>query len=267
VLNDSGYPTPAYFQQRLLNKRSPCTWPEIAKRGIWVNTTVKRILKDEIYTGTLVNHKTESVNLGKSLKFIPPEQQYRHENFVPAIITRELWEQTQFLLGDRPTSGVRAGKQRIHRYTGLVSCENCGCNFIAKRRKVEGTERIEYVCNSYHRYGKEYCSPHRVNEAMLDKLILGELQSIKSMADKNWLAIEKQVRDWTMQKSNVERQTQRLSDKISGLELEIEQILMERISDKQNADQYDRMIEKREQDAIKAREQIESYRDMDAAFK
>jgi len=42
---------------------------------------------------------------------------------------------------------------------------------------------------------------------------------------------------------------------------------MERISDKPNADRYDRMIERREQDIIKAREQIESYRDMDAAFK
>ena len=42
---------------------------------------------------------------------------------------------------------------------------------------------------------------------------------------------------------------------------------MERISDKSNSDRYDRMIEKREQDIIQAREQIESYRDMDAAFK
>jgi len=109
-----------------------------------------------------------------------------------------------------------------------------------------GAERIEYICNSYHRYGKEHCSPHRINEEAVDKLIFDELQNIKSMADKNWQSIEKQVKDWTMQKSNVERQVQKLSEKISATELEIEKILMERISDKANADRYDRMIEKRE---------------------
>ena len=267
ILNDKGYPTPAYFQEKLLGKRSPCTWPEIAKRGIWINTTVKRILKDEIYTGTLINHKTESVNMGKSLKIIPPEELIRHENFLPAIITREQWEQAQFLLKDRPTSNVRAGKQKIHRYTSLIVCKDCGRNFTAKKRKWEGTERIEYVCGSYHRYGKEYCTPRRIREDTLDRLILDELQNIKSMAAQNWQSIEKQVRDWTLQKSNVERQMQKLSETISTLELEIEKILMERISDKPNADRYDRMIEKREQEIIKAREQIENYQDMDTAFK
>ena len=267
ILNENGHPTPAYYQQKLLNKRSPNHWPEIAKRGIWINTTIKRILKDEIYTGTLVNHKTESVNMGKSTKNIPPEEQYRHENFVPAIITKELWEQAQFLLVDRPTSNVRAGKQKIHRYTSLIVCKDCGRNFTAKRRKFEGAERIEYVCTSNHRYGKQYCSPHRIGQEKLDRLILDELQNIKHMADKNWQAIEKQVSEWAKQKSNIERQTARLTDKISSLELEVEKILMERIADKANADRYDRMIEKREHEIIKAREQIENYRDMDAAFK
>jgi len=268
ILNEGGHPTPAYYQKKLLNKRSPNTWPEIANRGIWINTTIKRILKDEIYTGTLVNHKTESVNMGKSIKFIPTEEQYRHESFVPAIITKELWEQAQFLLADRPTSNVRAGKsQRIHRYTSLVMCKDCGRNFTAKKRTYNGVAITDYVCTSNHRYGKEYCTPHRISQETLDKLILNELQSIKFMANRNWQTIEKQVGEWAKQKSNIERQVQRLSEKISSLELEIEKILMERIADKPNSERYDRMIEKREQEVIKARDQIESYRDMDAAFK
>lgn len=42
---------------------------------------------------------------------------------------------------------------------------------------------------------------------------------------------------------------------------------MERIQDKANAERYDRMIEKRELEIIKPREQIENYEDMDAAVK
>ena len=161
-----------------------------------------------------------------------------------------LWEQAQFLLRDRPTRNVRAGTDRIHRYTGLVVCQDCGRNFTVIRRMWAGEERLEYLCTSYHRHDKEYCSPHRVYESTLDKLILGELHNIRSMAEKNWQSIEKQVRDWTSQKSNVERQIQRLTENVSKFELEIEKILMERISDKANTDRYDRMIEKRKNDII-----------------
>lgn len=38
---------------------------------------------------------------------------------------------------------------------------------------------MEYVCNGYHRYGKENCSPHKIGEEVLDRLILKELEELK----------------------------------------------------------------------------------------
>ena len=32
---------------------------------------------------------------------------------------------------------------------------------------------VEYTCNSCHRYGKEYCTPHTVRESQLDKEYIG----------------------------------------------------------------------------------------------
>jgi hypothetical protein len=87
------------------------------------------------------------------------------------------------------------------------------------------------------------------------------------MAEENWKSIDKQVKDWAAQKSNVEQQITRLNAKTSDLESEIEVILMERIRDKPNAERYDRMLEKREQIILEAREQIANYQDMDAAVK
>ncbi len=49
------------------------------------------------------------------------------------------------------------------------------------------------------------------------------------------------------------------------LENEIDGILMERIHDKANAERYNRMLEKRESDIARAREQIEDFQNMDAA--
>jgi len=265
ILNEKGCQTPAYFQKKLLNKNVPCTWPSISKQGIWINTTVKRILKDEIYTGTLINHKSETNNINKTFKFTTPEEQYRHENFVPPIISRELWEQAQFLIKDRPERNVRSkADQKIHRYTGLIFCRTCGSRFTARNRKWKESIYVEYICTSYHRYGKEYCSPHLVREETLDKLIYEELESIKWMAQENWRNIERQVRDWASQKGNVERKIAGLNDKIAGLESEIEQILMERIHDKANAERYNKMIEKRELEIAQSRERIENYQNIEA---
>ncbi len=264
ILNDGGYKTPAYFQKKLLNKDVPSTWPSISKQGIWLNTTVKRILKDEIYTGTLVNHKTETNRINKTFKFVPPDEQYRHENFVPALVTRELWEQAQFLLADRQEKNVRSkANQKIHRYTGLTRCEKCGSQFTARKRKWKDVTRVEYICNAYHRYGKQYCSPNTIREETLDGLIFEELKSVKWMAKRNWQNIERQVREWAAQKSNIEQRISSLTSRIVVLENEIDGILMERIHDKANAERYNRMLEKRESDIAKAREQIEDFQNMD----
>ena len=66
-----------------------------------MQTSVKRIIQNEAYTGTLVNHKTVTSKIYKTVDVIPPEEQYRHENFMPAIIDRDTFEQAQILLESR----------------------------------------------------------------------------------------------------------------------------------------------------------------------
>ncbi|MDY3863750.1 MAG: hypothetical protein SOZ51_06585, partial [Eubacteriales bacterium] len=52
------------------------------------------------------------------------------------------------------------------------------------------------ACNGYHRYGKENCSPHRVDESRLDKLIYDELLEMKEGAEANYKSIEHDVKKW-----------------------------------------------------------------------
>ena len=111
---------------------------------------------------------------------LPPEEHFRHENYVPAIVSREIWEQAQFLLKDKVDKNVRASKDTpCHRYAGLIECGNCGSNFVCRRRKSGDGIRLEYTCNGYHRYGKGQCTPHTIGEADLDKLL--EAMEIRGM--------------------------------------------------------------------------------------
>ena len=263
TLNEQRRKTPALMQAELLNKRLPNTQDGILKKYLWDATMVARILRDESYIGTLICHKSERNKINKTFRFTDPEEQFRHENYLPMIVTREIWEQAQALLAERKEKNVRAGTNRgILRYGGLLRCKDCGRTFIGKRIKLKSGERVAYVCDTYHRYGKEHCSSHMVDEETLDRLIGAEILRTKKMYEENWSRMEWLSERWTPKDSTASAKISKLQEHILLLEEEVEVILMERIRDKANAERYDRMIAKREEQIAEAKKQIEELQNI-----
>ena len=263
TLNEQRRKTPALMQAELLNKRLPNTQDGILKKYLWDATMVARILRDESYIGTLICHKSERNKINKTFRFTDPEEQFRHENYLPMIVTCEIWEQAQELLAERKEKNVRAGTNRgILRYGGLLRCKDCGRTFIGKRIKLKSGERVAYVCDTYHRYGKEHCSSHMVDEETLDRLIGAEILRTKKMYEENWSRMEWLVEKWTPKASTASAKIGKLQEHILLLEEEVEVILMERIRDKANAERYDRMIAKREEQIAEAKKQIEELQNI-----
>ena len=263
TLNEQRRKTPALMQVELLSKHLPNTQDGILKKYLWDATMVARILKDESYIGTLICHKSERNKINKTFRFTDPEEQFRHENYLPMIVTREIWEQAQALLAERKEKNVRAGTNRgILRYGGLLRCKDCGRTFIGKRIKLKSGERVAYVCDTYHRYGKEHCSSHMVDEETLDRLIGAEILRTKKMYEENWSRMEWLIERWTPKASTASAKIGKLQEHILLLEEEVEVILMERIRDKANAERYDRMIAKREEQIAEAKKQIEELQNI-----
>ena len=263
TLNEQMRKTPALMQMELLNKRLPNTQDGILKKYLWDATMVARILRDESYIGTLICLKSERNKINKTFRFTDTEEQFRHENYLPIIVTREIWEQAQALLAERKEKNVRAGTNRgILRYGGLLRCKDCGRTFIGKRIKLKSGERVAYVCDTYHRYGKEHCSSHMVDEETLDRLIGAEILRTKKMYEENWSRMEWLVEKWTPKASTASAQIGKLQEHILVLEEEVEVILMERIRDKANAERYNRMIAKREEQIAEAKKQIEELQNI-----
>ena len=263
TLNEQRRKTPALMQAELLNKRLPNTQDGILKKYLWDATMVARILRDESYIGTLICHKSERNKINKTFRFTDTEEQFRHENYLPMIVTCEIWEQAQALLAERKEKNVRAGTNRgILRYGGLLRCKDCGRTFIGKRIKLKSGERVAYVCDTYHRYGKEHCSSHMVDEETLDRLIGAEILRTKKMYEENWSRMEWLIERWTPKASTASAKIGKLQEHILVLEEEVEVILMERIRDKANAERYDRMIAKREEQIAEAKKQIEELQNI-----
>ena len=257
MLNEEKRKTPAQMQLELLGKRMPEKLEAIKKKYLWDGTMVSRILQEEAYTGTLICHKSERNKINKTFRFTEVDEQFRHENFLPVIINKELWEQVQQLLTLRKQDNVRAGEgNTIHRYSGLIVCGDCGRAFTAKTIRNKNSKRTEYWCSTYIRYGKEHCGAHALREEYLDEIIITELRNTKQQYQRIWDAMQHTVDQWTPRTTNTLSQLKKLRKQIEILERELEDILMERIRDKANAQRYDRMIAKREEQIEQAKKKI-----------
>ena len=77
------------------------------------------------------------------------------------------------------------------------------------------------------------------------------------MYEENWSRMEWLIERWTPKASTASAKISKLQEHILLLEEEVEVILMERIRDKANAERYDRMIAKREEQIAEVKKQIE----------
>lgn len=141
----------------------------IGVRTKWSAVAVKRILTNEMYTGTLVQGKEEKVNY-KVRKTIrkPPEEWVRVPNTHPPIVKMEDFVQVQELL--RVDSRVAKGEKKAHKYTGLLYCGHCRKPMMC--RKKSNQSRL-FFCTS--KTPKENCSC-KIWEEDLDVVIKNVLE-------------------------------------------------------------------------------------------
>ncbi len=263
-MNESGIKSPEYYQRRKL-----ADWkPDISKRYLWVQTAVKRILTNELYIGTMVNHKSVTSKIYKTKTFTKDIEQFRHENFCEPIIDKTTWEQAQFLLKERSETKPRASNgNKIHRYSGMIKCAECGANLIARTRHWRGKEYVEYTCNSCHRYGKKYCTPHTVRESQLDELVSDEIKSFKEQVIAESKKYDGLVKQWAKKKPLHEREIKQCSEKIASLKQQVEDLIMDRVHDREHVQIYNDMIAKRERDIAECEKRINELKEYDKTCK
>ena len=124
--------------------------PPLRTDGPWSSTMVLRILKNEKYTGDLLQHKYRTLDHLSHQKVcndgaIPQFLLHDHH---PAIVSREAYAAVQQELAAR-SSALKKGRRYSggHWYSGKIICGECGCAFTLKRtRRRNGREYCRFVC-------------------------------------------------------------------------------------------------------------------------
>lgn len=111
----------------------------------WSATTVIRILRDETYTGTLVQGKRGTSNYKiKDLELRPSAEWVRVADAHEPIITRQDFELVQRISGiDTRTS---PNKDTVYLFSGILICGCCGARMTRKTNRIKGKEYNYYYC-------------------------------------------------------------------------------------------------------------------------
>ena len=222
-LNALGRKTPAQLRAEQCGKEVCAASKTSDGRYVWTYASVKNILVEEAYTGVLINHRSET-NGGKA-KRLEQAEWYRHENFFPVIIERDIWEKVQQKLKAqaRPANGNKAK----HRYAGLILCKECGSPFVPMIRYWNSKRRVEYVCKGYHRNGKSYCSSHRIHEEVLDAAVQEFAQTVRIRMAEEQKELKQKQKMWALRKPVLDAHIFTLQGKIQQLEGEIDDMTLE----------------------------------------
>lgn len=184
-LNDEGIPCPAEYKKRCgLNYHNG---NQLDTTSYWTYSTVHRILQNEIYIGNMVQNKSFRQICKKSAVSLPREKWIVVENTHQPIIDKNTWEQVQNLLKGNARQTGLSGK--IHMFAGFLKCGDCGRAMVKISRKKDNC----FNCGSYNRYGKKFCTIHKITERGLEEIILKDLNFIiKSIKNIRLLIEEEQ---------------------------------------------------------------------------
>ena len=166
-LNELGIPSPAEYKK--LSGSNYKTSFQTSSKAVWSHVSVRRILKNEIYLGVMIQGKRTTPNYKTKTVVTKAESEWlRVEGTHEAIISVRDFELVQELLKD--DTHCRAGDVTVPVYAGRIYCGDCGATAVRKTVSYAGKRYVYYVCNA-NKHDKTVCSRHSIREDVLDQVM------------------------------------------------------------------------------------------------
>ena len=148
---------------------------------LWSKNTVHFILKNEVYTGTLIwgaksKDKAEPVRVEKAF---------------PAIVSKTRFRRVNSLMRSRaPKIAHPRRVASSYLLSGLVKCK--ACKRALSGQDAKSGQFSYYVCQSIMKRGKDACKTPRLNARRFEEMVVGKIRS-NVLTDGNIRALVKVV--------------------------------------------------------------------------
>lgn len=225
MLNDKMIPNPTrYKQNKGLNFKNAA---QTDGYGLWNKTTVKRILKNEMYIGNMVQARTEKVSYKSDKKTARPPSKWKivkgtHEAIIDA--------KTFYAVQKRMSSGVRStGAGKTHIFASKVRCLDC-------RSTMNKTSHGKYSYLRCKLYGidpkKELCTSHSIRLDKLTDIVTEKIAGyINKYCDDDYISKELMNEQNIDKKiSSLERGLKALDKRNKEIELALTSLYMDKVN-------------------------------------
>ncbi|MGE8080044.1 recombinase family protein [Peribacillus loiseleuriae] len=203
----------------LTDKRVPTPRKVVGAKNageLWHQNTLKNILTNEMYTGNLVQNKSEVIDIRTGTrKDIPRDQQSIVENAHPSLITMQEFLAVQTKLKQK---GKLRSNGQESLFAHIAVCADCGSGMHYKK------DRNAYTCGKYGKFGKKHCSSHVIKADVLLSNVISMLKefTVGGVKEKKLLEIVKNKigqhnHDYNGELQKIEKRLQQLTTKQSTL--------------------------------------------------
>lgn len=139
----------------------------------WQAIQVLRILKNEVYTGTMVQGKRQKINYKiKKIRDVEESGWIKVPNMHEAIIPQKLFDTVQEVL--KLDTCASKGQQTVNLFSGMVRCGGCRQNMVRRTVSKNGKKYVYLHCITNH--NGLGCSSHLISESKLAEVVLAALQ-------------------------------------------------------------------------------------------
>ena len=178
-LNRMGIPNPsAYKRSKGLKYRHPAGEQN---DGLWPDSSVRRILRNEMYIGHMVQGKNTTISYKiKQCRAVPKEHWIRVEGTHEAIIDRETFEKAQSLFNRNIRKPPKSDGVLL--FSGLIRCGHCGRIMSKKTNRHSYGTYHYYRCTTHTRMDTDRCTGQTIRVDRLEKAVLVFLQTMVDAA-------------------------------------------------------------------------------------
>ena len=141
----------------------------VAHGNKWAEQSIRKILKNEKYTGSMILQKTyrpdfrtkqSVINAGKVRKYFV-------ENSHEAIIDQETYDSVQLEMKLRAPKNRLTNTTSKHLFCGIIRCGMCGHYYKYYRTNAKKYDKAIWACPNYYNLGKDICPSQKIPEDII----------------------------------------------------------------------------------------------------
>lgn len=221
----------------------------------WCYTTVKRILRNQVYLGHTVLGKSRKVSLKSEKKINIPKQDWViTESTHDPIVSRELFDLAQLNLGRGSKNFNAYSHVRKSIFSGIVYCGECG-HALCSAGSVYKGEREKYwylTCTHKRKDVANPCNGVRIRYADLLEVVRQDLNSLISLDNEEIAQLTQSFINAITDKEELQSKAakkEKVEARLSIISKTISKVYMDNIEGKLSDERLHSMVEELEKEA------------------